>query len=81
MGEATWVKAWSGVLSVRREERDEGWIDLRLRNVMMRLCLMAGVGISMCMLRARWSEKEERVEPEVERLLMVVQVVQIRSRV
>lgn len=47
---------------------------------MERCCLMRGVGMSMSRVRARWSERMS-VRLELERLLMVSPVVQIRSRV
>ena len=56
------------MVSAKREERDVGWIDLRLRKVIERFCLTCGVGIRMSMVIARWSE--------LDRMLMVMPVVQ-----
>ena len=75
------MRVGSEKVSVRREEREEGSMDFRFRKVIERFCLMTGVGMSMFIIRARWSEKVVSVEPEVVRLLMVIPVVQIKSRV
>lgn len=37
-------------------ERAEGEKDLRLLKVMVRLCFVVGIGLSMSMEIARWSE-------------------------
>ena len=56
------------MVSAKREEKDVGRIDLRLRKVIERFCLTCGVGIRMSMLIARWSE--------LGRMLMVMPVEQ-----
>ena len=68
------------MVSDSKAAKEEGSIDFMFRKFMKRFCLMRGVGVSMSMIRARWSEM---VEPRsvLVRLLVVIPVVQIRSRV
>lgn len=40
----------------KEEEKEIGQSDLRLRNVIVRVCLGSGVGVRMSMVTARWSE-------------------------
>ena len=68
------------IASDNKADRVGWWIDLTFRNVMSRCCLMRGVGMSMSRVRARWSESVS-VRLKLVRLLMVIPVVQIRSRV
>ena len=68
------------MVSANKVERDEGWMDFMFRKVMERCCLMWGVGMSMSKVRARWSEMAS-VRLKLVRLLMVIPVVQIKSRV
>ena len=72
------MRAESGMVLAKREERDVGWIDLRFRKVIERFCLACGVGMRMSMVIARWSEI---VTLELDRLLIMMPVMQTRSSV
>lgn len=72
------MRAESEMVSASVAEKDEGLIDLRFRNVMVRFCLTRGIGMSISTVMARWSEI---VRSMLVRLVMVMPEVQTRSSV